>query len=434
MADTKQTTSLPKTWFVKYESWFVSYERFLNNRIAEFGSQLCFSKSTRWARVDRRYKYVSNDDLPVGLTKKQRSSLAIVIGLKNANVDVTNSSCLQKSCDLGPHEYHLINRKGEKVSFKNEPIVVTTRVLSAPRVKSLRKPRKVPTKAPEKNAWKSWISMKQNPSKPIKSTKNVKPLSFAQNLTKIVRENYRGFCINKNVRSVRPVYNKETKRAYIVITLTNAEVDFSSLTTLSLDENTKPKGSEFINEYFLLDPKGRKVTFNHNKKPVKIQTRLHNIKVQSLAKPSNRIGERIPSKKHAKTWTISVEKKKSSSRLRAFKDLVEGYTKEICSSKMIHWLRPGRRWEGVSEEEMKNVSKEETKNNIAIFVGIRNSKVCLSDIKCLKLDEKSSSGAWINEYFLVDSEDKNIKINDQCVKVQTRIPSTLLSRKNKGNR
>eukprot|EP00494_Astrolonche_serrata_P027654 UN27917 len=271
--------------------------------------------------------------------------------------------------------------------------------------------------------------MKQRPTKPIKSTKDIKPLSFGQNLMKIVRENYRGFCISKRVRSVRPVYNKETKRAYIVITLTDAKVNLSAVPSLSLDKKTKPKADEFVNEYFLLDTHGRKVSYNN--KPVKIQSRLHNIKVESLAEPANRIGQRIPSKKNAKTWFISAEKKKSSSRVRAFKDLVEGFTKEICSSKMIHWVRPGKRWEGVSKNEMKNIDEQETKNNLAIFVGIRNSKVDMSSIKCLKLDEKSNSGAWVNEYFLVDSEDKNIQIDDRCVKVQTRIPSTMTSKKKK---
>eukprot|EP00494_Astrolonche_serrata_P032651 UN32920 len=96
---------------------------------------------------------------------------------------------------------------------------------------------------------------------------------------------------------------------------------------------------------------------------------------------------------------------------------------------MIHWVRPGKRFSGVSKEEMKSISEEEAKNNLAIFVGIRNSKVDLSSIKCLKLDEKSSSKAWVNEYFLVDSEDKNITVNDQNVKVQSRVPTTMSSKK-----
>eukprot|EP00493_Phyllostaurus_siculus_P027564 UN27911 len=69
----QQESSSPKSaqgWFVSYEH-NQTFERFLNNRIAEYGSQLCFSKSTRWARVDRRYKHVSRDEMPVGLTKNK---------------------------------------------------------------------------------------------------------------------------------------------------------------------------------------------------------------------------------------------------------------------------------------------------------------------------------------------------------------------------
>eukprot|EP00494_Astrolonche_serrata_P002085 UN02091 len=268
--------------------------------------------------------------MPVGLTKKQKASLAIVLGLKDAKVDLSETKCLQRSWDLTANEFYLVDAKGEKVTFKDQPVIVTTAILSAPKVKSLTKPSIVPRKSKEKTSWMSWISASSKPARPIRSTKDVKPLSFAQNLVKVVRENYGLFCINRNVRSVRPL------NTHIVINLKDANVDLSSIWMLSLDKNAKPKSDEFINEYFLLNSDGQKVLYN--KKEVKVQTRLHKIKVEALKAPSNQIGQKSPAKKHAKAWFISARKKKQSTRIRAINNLVKSYTKEICAGSKVSSL------------------------------------------------------------------------------------------------
>eukprot|EP00494_Astrolonche_serrata_P007009 UN07034 len=179
------------------------------------------------------------------------------------------------------------------------------------------------------------------------------------------------------------------------------------------------KDNEIVNEYYYLDSAGQKVLYN--KKPVKIQTKVHKIRVSSLAQPNNNIRQQKPSKKQAKQWFISSRQKKVASKAAAFRNLIQAYSSQICTSKLVHWVRTGLRFEGVSKEEMKNVSEEETfSNNVAIYVGVRNSKVKLSDIPCLVPDDSITSNAFVQEYFLVDSEKNKIKIKDQCVKVQTR--------------
>eukprot|EP00494_Astrolonche_serrata_P024541 UN24800 len=431
MADSiKTSTRKPQAWFISLEDDKKKYEKpsqkeFLTNQLSEYAKQLCFSKSTRWARVDRRYKHLSHDELPVGLTRKQRiTSLAIVLGLANANVDLSEVSCLKKAANaLSASEYYLIDSKGEKVMHDNQPVIVSTRVLSKPVVKSLRKPKITPRAKSEPKGWRNYISGKTTPTKPNVPAKDIKPLTFNQNLIKVVRDNYRGFAVNKNVRSVRPVYDRTTKEAVIVVTLYKQK-SMSGVPIMGLDKSVKSKTGDFLNEYYFLDQSGQKVTYKG--KDIKIQTRLHKISVSALKKPRTKIGSRKPSKKHAKAWFISSKKKKSSPRLTAFKRLCQAYTSQICHSKLIHWLRPGKRFEGFTKEELNKVDEKQTKNDICIHVGLRDDKVRLTNIPCLNVDnDRIHSTAFVQEYFLIDSEKKKVTIDGEFVKVQTRSLETL---------
>jgi len=421
-----------------------SLSSFLNTCIRNNYKELFSSKSTRWVKIAPQWNYVSHEDRPVGLTEKQiQSDLSIVLCLSK-NIDLSSLSCLQKS--ERPGQYYMVNSNNYKISYENHPVKVQVYVAEKVKVASLQTPS-------NKIGQRNLSAQKANglaytiPSK--NAAVNVpkgerKALSYRQQLLKIIRDNYKGFVFSRSVRSVRLAKDEKTKKSVIVMTLKNADVDVSSVSFMKLDH--KSKSDSFVNEYFFVDVYGQKVQIG--KRYVKIQTRVPQVNVESLKAPSNKIGQRTPSKKSSTKFFVTLPSKTPVSEKReTYRRLIQTYRSSMVNVKGVHWLRMGSRWSGLTDDESSSLTDLETKNSTSIVIGINHPSVNFSDVSCLKLDERMSdfSDSFVNEYYLVDSEGKSIEYKGQYVKIQTRCigdftvsslskPSNTIGRKGKNSK
>jgi len=394
-----------------------SFSSFLKSCVRENHGDLINTPFTRWVKVAPQWNYLPVEERPVGLSKKQIQSNLSIILCMSKNVDLSSVSCLQKSeC---PGQYFLVNKKNYKISYENQPVIVQVYVAPKVKVASLKTPSNKIGQL--KSADKSSMSY-TIPSKPI--TFNIpknerKALSYRQQLLKIVRDNYKGFVFSRSVRSVRLAKDEKSKKMVIVMTLKNANVDVSNVSFMKLD--SKSTSDSFINEYFFVDEYGQKVQIG--KRYVKIQTRVPQVMVESLKEPTNKIGQRNPSKKSSTKFFISLSSKTPVSEKRqTYRRLIQKYHSDMVNVKGVHWLRMGSRWTGLTDDESKSLTDLETKNSTAIVIGINHPSVDFSNVSCLKLDERMSdfSNSFVNEYYLVDSQGKSVEYKGTYVKIQTR--------------
>jgi len=394
-----------------------SFSSFLKSCIRENYSSLINTPSTRWVKVAPQWNYLPVEERPVGLSKKQiQSNLSIVLCMSKS-VDLSSVTCLQKS--ERPGQYFMVNKKNYKISYENQPVIVQVYVAPKVKVASLKTPsnRIGQLKSTEKSSMSYNIPSKSAAINIPKGER--KALSYRQQLLKIVRDNYKGFVFSRAVRSVRLAKDEKSKKTVIVMTLKNSNVDVSNVSFMKLD--SKSTSDSFINEYFFVDEYGQKVQIG--KRYVKIQTRVPQVMVESLKAPTNKIGQRTPSKKNSTKFFISLSSKTPVSEKRqTYRRLLQQYRSSLVNVKGVHWLRMSSRWSGLTDDESKSLTDLETKNSTAIVIGINHPSVDFSNVSCLKLDDRMSdfSNSFVNEYYLVDSKGKSVEYKGIYVKIQTR--------------
>jgi len=437
-----QVKQVPAAWEIgrKQEEPTENLRTFLNSCVRSNYKELVSSTFTRWVKIAPQWKYVSHEDRPVGLTKKQYESDLSIVLCVSKSADLSSLSCLEKS-EL-PGQYYMVNSKNYKITYENHPVKVQVYVAPKIKVASLKTPsNKIGQRSLSEKAGGISYTIPSKTTITVNTPQNErKALSYRQQLLKIVRDNYKGFVFSRSIRSVRLGKDEKSKKSVIIMTLKNSKVDVSKVSFMKLDH--KSKNDLCLNEYFFVDEYNQKVQIG--KRYVKIQTRVPKVNIESLKQPTNKIGQRTPSKKSSVKFFVSLTQAPVSEKRETYRRLIQTYRSDMVNVNGVHWLRMDSRWSGLTDEESKSLTDLESKNSTAIVIGINHPSVDFSNVSCLKLDERMSdfSDSFVNEYFLVDSQGKSIAYKGKYVKIQTRCigdftvaslaqPKNKIGRKNK---